>query len=73
MIANLVECSDRDTLYGFLTVENVSAKEVQNKINEVKIKFDNEGFNDWCIEDIFKSFPDEWKWQFDEDAEIIAI
>lgn len=64
MVARLVECSDHDYLYGILTVENVSLKEVQDKIYEIKRKFNDEGFNGWCIDDVFEEFPEEWEWNF---------
>ena len=49
MVARLVECSDHDCLYGILTVENVSLKEVQDKIYEIKRKFNDEGFDGWWV------------------------
>ena len=64
MIARLVECSDHDYQYGILIVENVSVKEVQDKIYEIKNKFYDEGFGNWYIDDVFKEFPEEWKWEF---------
>ena len=64
MVARLVECSDHDYLYGILTVKNVSLKEVQDKIYEIKRKFNNEGFDGWCIDDVFEEFPEEWEWNF---------
>ena len=36
MRANLVECSDHDVIYGVLTVENVSAEEVQKKFTKLR-------------------------------------
>lgn len=74
MKARLVECSDYDMTYGILTVENASAEEVQNKIYEIKNRFNNEGFDDWCIDDVFAEFPDEWEWDFaDNGDETIEI
>lgn len=64
MVARLVECSDHDYQYGILTVENVDLKEVQDKIYEIKRKFCDEGFDDWCLDDLFEKFPEEWKWEF---------
>lgn len=64
MIARLVECSDHDYQYGILTVENVSLEEVQNKIYEIKKRFYDEGFDDWCIDDVFEKFPEEWEWDY---------
>lgn len=65
MKATLVECSDYDVQYGILTVEGVSAKEVQNKIYEIKNRFYDEGFNDWCVDDVLAEFPEEWEWEFE--------
>ena len=73
MIARLVECSDYDVQYGILTVENASAEEVQNKIYEIKNRFYNEGFNDWCVEDILAEFPEEWEWDITQADNIIEI
>ena len=64
MKARLVECSDYDVQYGILTVNNVSIEEVQNKIYEIKRKFSDEGFYDWCIDDVFEKFPEEWEWEY---------
>lgn len=65
MVARLVECSDWDVQYGILTVENVSLEEVQKKIYEIKNRFYDEGCDDWCIEDVFEQFPEEWVWEFE--------
>ena len=65
MVARLVECSDHNYNYGILTVENVSMNEVQNKIYEIKRKFYDEDFDDWCIDDLFAEFPEEWEWSFE--------
>lgn len=64
MVARVVECSDYDVQYGILTVENVSIKEVQEKIYDIKNKFHNNGFDEWCLDDIFAEFPEEWVWDF---------
>lgn len=65
MKARLVECSDHDVQYGILTVENVSIEEVQNKIYEIKTRFSNKEFDDWCIDDVFEEFPEEWEWYYE--------
>ena len=75
MVAKLVECSDYDVQYGILTVENVSIEAVQNKIYEIKNRFYEEGFDDWCIDDVLEQFPEEWEWElvqtdYDEAIEI---
>ena len=64
MIARLIDCGDHDCQYGILTVKNASLKEVQDKIFEIKNKFDEEGFEDWCLDDVFEKFPEEWEWDF---------
>lgn len=69
MQANLRECTDRSVVYGILEVEMVSPREVQEKINEIKAAFDEEGFHDWTIDDILEQFPPEWDWNFTPDAE----
>ena len=75
MVARLVECSDYDMQYGILTVENVSVKEVQDKIYEIKNKFYDEGFEDWTIDDVFEEFPEEWEWDYvsTNDTDVIEI
>ena len=65
MVARLVECSDWDVQYGILTVENVSLEEVQAEIYEIKRRFDEEGFDDWCVDDVLEQFPKEWEWEFE--------
>ena len=66
MRANLVECSDHKVIYGILTVKNVSLEKVQNKIYEIKNdeKFLKEN-PDWCIDDVFEWFPEEWEWDYE--------
>lgn len=61
MRAELVESTDHKTCYGLLTVENASEEEVQNKIDEIKGRFQEEGVDDYTIEDIFNLFPHDWK------------
>ena len=73
MIARLVECSDYDEVYGILTVENVSAEEVQSKIYEIKNKFYDEGFDGWTIDDVLDEFPEEWEWSFEQDVDVLEI
>lgn len=73
MIAVLVECSDYDNLYGVLTVKNVSAKEVQKKINEIKNRFYDEKNYGWCIGEVFENFPKEWIWGFEPTIDVLAI
>lgn len=73
MVARLVECSDHDYQYGILTVENVELKEVQDKIYEIKNKFYDEGFDGWCIDDVFEEFPKEWEWDFVQGNGVLEI
>ena len=73
MVARLVECSDYDITYGILTVERVSVEEVQNKIYEIKNKFFEEGFNDWCIDDVLEQFPEEWEWDYVQADNVIEV
>ena len=73
MVARLVECSDYDVLYGILTVENASVEEVQNKIHEIKNKFFEEGFDDWCIDDVLEQFPEEWEWNCVSSDDVLEI
>lgn len=68
MIARLVECSDYNIQYGILIVYNASLGEVQNKIYEIKNKFCEEEFDEWCIDDVFAKFPEEWKWDYVQTA-----
>lgn len=73
MVARLVECSDYDEVYGILRVENVSAREVQDKIYEIKNRFYEDGFEDWTIEDVLDEFPQEWEWDYEDEDEVIEI
>lgn len=73
MKAILVECSDCNIIYGILSVKNISAKEVQKKIYEIKNKFYNKGFNDWTIDDVLNELPDDWEWDFDSNSNISVL
>jgi hypothetical protein len=73
MRAKLVECSDYSTVYGILEVKNVSVEEVQNKIYEIKSRFDEEEFDDWAIDDVLEEFPEEWDWSYEEEEELETI
>ena len=61
----LVECSDHDYDYGILHFKNVSLDEVQEKIYEIKSKFDDEEW-DWTIYDVLEEFPEEWECWLEE-------
>ncbi len=71
MIARLVECTDYDVTYGILTVDNVSADEVQKKIYEIKQKFLSEGFDDWTVEDVLMQLP--WEFSYEQNTDILEI
>ena len=73
MIARLVEVSDYKVLYGLLMVKDVSVKEVQDKIYEIKNKFCEEGFDDWSISDVFEQFPEEWEWECLPTDDVLVI
>lgn len=73
MRAILVECSDYSEIYGILTVEGVSAKEVQDKIDDIKDKLCDDECDDWCIEDVLELFPKEWKWYYEHDINMLEI
>ena len=73
MVARLVECSDYDVVYGILTVENVHIDTVQEKIYEIKNRFYDEGFDDWCIDDILAEFPEEWDWDYVNTDNVVEI
>lgn len=71
MVARLVECTDYDVTYGILTVDNVSADEVQKKIYEIKQKFLGEGFDDWTVEDVLMQLP--WEFSYEHNTDILEI
>ena len=74
MIARLVECTDYKMVYGMLVVKNMdSMEEVQNKIYEIKNKFNEQGIDDWSNDDVFAEFPEEWDWNFIEEDCILEI
>lgn len=74
MIARLVECTDYKMVYGMLEIKNVdSIEEVQNKIYEIKNKFNEQGIDDWSNDDIFEKFPEEWDWNFISEDCILEI
>ena len=73
MVARLVECCDYDVVYGILTVENVSVDTVQEKIYEIKNRFYDEGFDDWCIDVVLAEFPDGWDWDYVSGDDMVEI
>lgn len=74
MKARLVECTDHKVVYGVLTVLDVSAREVQDKIYEIKNdpNFYAE-YPDWVIKDVLSKFPKEWSWQYTYIPETEAV
>lgn len=72
-VARVVECSDYDVTYGVLTIENVTEKEVQEKIYEIKNGFLDEGVDDWIVDDVLAKFPDGWKWSFERNVGLLEI
>lgn len=72
-LIKVVDCTEHDEMYGILTVENASVKDVQNKICEIKSMFQDEGFEDWYIKDLFNRFPDEWEWHFESEVGKVEI
>ena len=58
----IVDSSEKDCVYGIISVENVSVSEVQKKIYEIKNDpLFKERFSDrWQIDDILSKFPKEW-------------
>lgn len=67
-IVKIVECTNHNEIYGYLKLENVTAKNVQIKIYEIK---NDKTFLDkhphWSIEDVFNEFPKDWKWTYVSD------
>lgn len=53
MLVRLVECTDYDENYGILDIGDYSKKEIQNLIYDIKNEFDETGFDDWSIGDVF--------------------
>lgn len=65
-IVLLKDCCDDDCVYGFIKIKDVTPEEVQEMINSIKKdeEFQKEFDSDWCTEDVFERFPDEWDWEF---------
>jgi hypothetical protein len=71
MRAQLVECSDHDYTYGILSVENANIEAVQKKIYEIKKELYDNGIDDWCLDDVFERFPEDWVWDFENGTDNI--
>lgn len=75
-IMTLNECTDYDMEYGYLVCENdeISVDEIQDKINEIKNKFYDDGYEDWDIEEVIENMPNEWKVSyFDTECNHVTI
>ena len=75
-IMTLNECTDYDMEYGYLVCENeeISTDDIQDKINEIKNKFYNDGYEDWDIEEVIENMPREWKVSyFDTECDHVTI
>lgn len=75
-IMTLNECTDYDMEYGYLVCENdeISVDEIQDKINEIKNKFYDDGHEDWDIEEVIENMPKEWKVSyFDTECDHVTI
>lgn len=73
MIVRLIDCSDYEVNYGFIVLHNVSVKEMQDKIDEIKGKFFHEDNYGWCIDDVLAELPAEWEWEYHTGDEYILI
>lgn len=74
MFVRVVECSDHDILYGILDIDgSVDIRELQQKIYEIKAKFESEGRTDWTVEDVIEELPQEWFYAFEQDTESVEI
>lgn len=65
LAVNLVDNLDSSICYGILLCnnENVTESVIQNKIIEIKERFHLLG-EDWIVEDIINSLPEEWRISF---------
>lgn len=67
----LVEATDSDIGYGYLTVDNVSQEEIEKTVLEVRKRLqtemiDEDGVPYWDIEDFKEALPGDWDWDFEE-------
>lgn len=60
IIIKLVECTDSDVEYGALIMPKNLIKIVQKEIYKIKKIFDEEGFDDWSVEDIMKRLQEKY-------------
>lgn len=45
----LRECQDYDKIYGIVILNNVSIKDFQKAIYDIKNEFYDNGYDNWCI------------------------
>lgn len=59
------DCNDCRIIYGLLEIESpeVTSSEVQEKIDEIKSRFQEEGNDEWAINELFERFPSDWVWR----------
>ena len=73
MVARIVKYDDYNGRYGILIVKNISIEEVKTKITKIKNRFYDEGILEWCIDDVFDHFPEEWEWHYIQTNDVITI
>ena len=71
--ARLVECTDYDTTYGTLYFKHTTTDELQKKIYDLKRRYNEDGDNEWCIDDIIEELPSEWECYLADGDDIIEI
>lgn len=68
IIANVMDRSERNFQYGYLVINGLTQKQVQDKINNIVSCFEDENspdFNDeWTIYDVMKKLPNDWDVKF---------
>jgi len=77
IIANVMDRSERDCQYGYLVINGLTQKQVQDKINDIVSCFEDEGspdFNDeWNINDVMKKLPSDWDVKFISKVNCITL
>lgn len=74
VVLNLVDNLDSSINYGILLCknENLTESVIQNKIIDIKNKYQLRG-EDWIVEDIIKSLPDDWSISLQTNCGIVEI
>lgn len=74
VIINLVDSSDYEKTCGFLICENetVSSSSIQKKVDEIKLKMNQDGV-DWIIDDIISDMPSDWMIKLYEKKYVVRI